>query len=152
MRVVVGAPQALGPLVDPTYRRIWSAQMASNVGTWAQTSVLQWFMLPFGPVMVAAVQAVAVLPVIGILLPAGRFCDRHARKPILVGTQLVMLACSVVLVVVGLQGRLQPVLVLVLLFLIGCGQAFMAPAWYAVQPQLVPPHQLPQAAALNSTS
>jgi predicted MFS family arabinose efflux permease len=42
--------------------------------------------------------------------------------------------------------------VLVLLFLIGCGQAFMAPAWYAVQPQLVPPHQLPQAAALNSTS
>ncbi|MFB7665923.1 MFS transporter [Kitasatospora sp. NPDC056138] len=151
MASVKGAA-ALGPLSDGTYRRIWLAQMFSNVGTWSQTSALQWFMLPYGSVMVALVQAVGIIPVLVLLLPAGRFSDRHRKKPILVGTQLFMFAGGVLLVLLALAGSVQPVVALAVLFLIGCGQAVMAPSWYAIQPQLVPAEQLSQAAALNGTS
>jgi predicted MFS family arabinose efflux permease len=41
---------------------------------------------------------------------------------------------------------------LTLLFLIGCGQALTAPAWQAIQPDLVPREQIPAAAALASMS
>src|ERR1700712_487753 len=39
-----------------------------------------------------------------------------------------------------------------LLFVIGCGQALTAPAWQAIQPDLVPAQQIPAAAALGSMS
>ena len=39
-----------------------------------------------------------------------------------------------------------------LLFVIGCGQALVAPAWQAIQPDLVPREQIPAAAALGSIS
>jgi MFS family permease len=41
---------------------------------------------------------------------------------------------------------------LLLLFLIACGQALTAPAWQAIQPDLVPSQQIPAAAALGSMS
>ena len=43
-------------------------------------------------------------------------------------------------------------MLLTLLFVIGCGQALVAPAWQAIQPDLVLPHQIPAAAALGSMS
>lgn len=43
-------------------------------------------------------------------------------------------------------------MLLLLLFLIGCGQALTTPAWQAIQPELVPREQIPAAAALASMS
>jgi MFS family permease len=49
-------------------------------------------------------------------------------------------------------GLATPAVLLILLFLIGCGQAVTAPAWQAIQPELVPREQIPAAAALTSMS
>jgi MFS family permease len=49
-------------------------------------------------------------------------------------------------------GLATPTVLLTLLFLIGCGQALTAPAWQAIQPDLVPREQIPAAAALGSMS
>lgn len=49
-------------------------------------------------------------------------------------------------------GLTTPAVLLIVLFVIGCGQALTMPAWQAIQPDLVPPQQIPAAAALGSMS
>ena len=61
-----------------------------------------------------------------------------------------------VLTVAGLtvSGSITPLMLLILTFALSAGDAFKAPTWRALLPELVPKEDLPAAAstALNSTS
>lgn len=142
------------PLSSPTYRALWIAQLVSNLGTWMQTVGAQWMLVgdPRAPVLVPLVQTATTLPVMLLALPSGVLADLIDRRRLLIATQGAMAAGVGLLACLTGAGLTTPTVLLTLLFLVGCGQALTAPAWQAIQPDLVPREQIPAAAALGSIS
>jgi len=154
---VVSAPvpasppaSAWAPLrLHPMFRALWIAQFASNVGTWMQTVGAQWLLIDRSPLLVSLVQAASSLPIVVLALPAGAWADVVDRRRLLLGAQGAMSVAAAVLAAVTFLGMTSPALILGLTFALGCGSAIAAPAWQAIQPDLVERTLLPQAAALN---
>src|SRR6476619_398210 len=111
------------PLRSPVFRALWIAQFVSNLGTWMQTVGAQWM-------LVGDPRAAVLVPLV----------QTATTLPVML---LALLSGA---------GLTTPTVLLLLLFLIGCGQALTAPAWQAIQPDLVAPEQIPAAAALGSMS
>ncbi|WP_284981622.1 MFS transporter [Arthrobacter sp. efr-133-TYG-118] len=134
------------------FRGLWFAQLGSNVGTWMQTVGAQWMLVtePNAATLVSLVQVATTLPVMLLSLPSGVLADLLDRRHLLISVQTAMALTAGLLAVLTWAGVTTPVVVLVLLFLMGCGQALTAPAWQAIQPNLVPRAQIPAAAALGS--
>jgi MFS family permease len=142
------------PLRSPVFRALWIAQFVSNLGTWMQTVGAQWMLVgdPRAAVLVPLVQTATTLPVMLLALPSGVVADLVDRRRLLIATQAAMAAAVALLASLTGAGLTTPTVLLLLLFLIGCGQALTAPAWQAIQPDLVPSEQIPAAAALGSMS
>ncbi|GAA1669122.1 MFS transporter [Fodinicola feengrottensis] len=140
------------PLLVRQYRLLWIAQFGSNIGTWAQTLGAQWLVAGHGSALVGVVQTATALPMFLLVLPAGAVADLLDRRRLLLVAQLVMLVVAGALALLTLVGGLSTISLLAFTFLLGCGQAMMAPAWQAIQPELVPRDLISQAAALNTTS
>ncbi len=77
---------AWAPLRVPEYRRLWLAQVVSNLGTWMQTVGAQWVVLSASgsPALVALVQTASTLPVVLLAAPAGVLADVLDRRRVLV--------------------------------------------------------------------
>ncbi|WP_121007172.1 MFS transporter [Saccharothrix australiensis] len=148
------APTAWAPLRRRTYRALWLAQFASNIGTWAQTVGAQWFMGDLGgsDFEIALVQAATTLPVFLLVVPSGAVGDVLDRRHVLMAGQAVMLAGSAGLVALAASGYATPVALLALIALMGVGQALSMPSFQAIQPELVPRAEIPQAALLNGVN
>jgi MFS family permease len=131
------------------FRALWIAQFASNVGTWMQTVGAQWLLVDRSPLLVSLVQAAASLPIVLLALPAGAWADLVDRRRLLLGAQFAMFLAAAALAGTTFAGAASPALILTLTFALGCGNAVAAPAWQAIQPDLVDRGLLPQAAALN---
>ena len=142
------------PLRSPVYRALWIAQLVSNLGTWMQTVGAQWMLVgdPRADVLVPLVQTATTLPVMLLALPSGVLADLIDRRRLLIATQGAMAAGVGLLATLTGAGLTTPAVLLTLLFVIGCGQALVAPAWQSIQPDLVPSEQIPAAAALGSMS
>ncbi|MFI5775782.1 MFS transporter [Nocardia sp. NPDC051570] len=142
------------PLASKVFRALWIAQLVSNLGTWMQTVGAQWLLVdaPNAATLVSLVQTATTLPVMLLSIPSGVLADLMDRRRLLIGAQSAMAVCAAVLAVVTAAEHITPGLLLTLLFLLGVGQALTAPAWQAIQPELVPRNQIPAAAALGSMS
>src|ERR1700712_2711017 len=142
------------PLRSPVYRALWIAQLVSNLGTWMQTVGAQWMLVgdPGAAVLVPLVQTATTLPVVLLALPSGVLADLVDRRRLLIATQGAMAAGVGLLATLTGFGLTTPAVLLTLLFVVGCGQALVSPAWQAIQPDLVPARQIPAAAALGSMS
>jgi MFS family permease len=142
------------PLRAPGFRRLWTAQFVSNIGSWMQTVAAQWVMtsLTSSAVLVTAISAAGSLPVLLLAIPAGALGDLVDRRWLILVTQVVMLAAAAGLAVLAALSALTPTLILVLLFVLGCGSAASAPTWQTLQPELVPPEQRQDAIALGSVN
>uniref|UniRef100_UPI0005942005 MFS transporter n=1 Tax=Nocardia pneumoniae TaxID=228601 RepID=UPI0005942005 len=140
------------PLRSPIYRALWVAQLVSNLGTWMQTVGAQWLLvdLPNAAALVSFVQTAITLPVMLLAIPSGVLADLVDRRRLLLGAQSTMAVLAAILAVSTATGHTTPPVLLTLLFLLGCGQALTAPAWQAIQPELVSREQIPAAAALGS--
>ncbi len=138
------------PLSYRTFRILWLAQLGSNIGSWMQTVATQWLLIDRNASLIALVQTASLLPVFFLSLPAGVFADTLDRKKLLSGSTIFMAVLAAVLAVSAAFGATGPALLLSITFLIGCGSALSSPAWQAIQPDLVPREQIPNAAALGS--
>ena len=145
---------AWAPLRVPLFRALFTAQVASNVGTWMQTVGAQWLMgdLTHDPLHVALVQTATSLPVFLFGFPAGAVGDVFDRRRVLLVSQAFMLAAAALLAVLTFEDDVTPLVLLGLTFAIGAGRALTAPSWQAIQPQLVGRELIPQAAALGAAS
>ena len=140
------------PFGIPAFAVLWTATVISNVGTWMHEIGAGWLMTSLNPspLMVAAVQSATALPIFIFALPAGALADLVDRRQLLLRLQIGMAVVAVLMaLVVALDGMSAPVL-LIFTFALGAGTAFLAPAWQAIVPGLVPRDQLPAAIALNS--
>jgi MFS family permease len=145
---------AFAPLRHGTFRDMWVAQFASNIGGWMQTVGAQWLMLSLtsSAVPVALIQTASSLPVLLFAVPAGAVGDLVDRRRFILWSQALMLLAAVALGALTLAGLATPWLVLALLFAVGSGQALNAPTWQTLQPELVPAPERPQAIALGSVN
>jgi predicted MFS family arabinose efflux permease len=84
--------------------------------------------------------------------PAGVLADILDRRRLLVWVQLSMVVAGGVLAALTFLGLNTPAVVLGFTFLLGCGAALIWPAWQAIQPELVPRQQIPQASALAAVN
>jgi MFS family permease len=142
------------PLRTPVFRMLWSAQLASNIGTWMQTVGAQWFLVSTSSsaVVVASVQTAATLPVLLLALPAGALADLVDRRRLLMVTQAGMAITAGLLAVATFADRLTPAGLLFATFCLGIGTAANAPAWQAVQPDVLPAQMIATGATLSGAS
>lgn len=145
---------AWGPLRHGAFRSLWSAQLASNIGSWMQTVGAQWLMLSLtsSTTLLSLIQSAASLPVLLFAIPAGAIGDLVDRRRLLLIAQTGMLVAALALAVLAQAGLVTPWTLLALLFAVGTGQAWTAPTWQTLQPELVPADERSQAIALGSVN
>ena len=142
------------PMRVAAYRRLWSAQFVSNVGSWMQTVAAQWVMISLtsSAVWLGAISAAGSLPVLLLAIPGGVLGDLIDRRRLIFASQAVMLVAAAALAGIAAFSTLTPAIILALVFVIGCGAAMSAPTWQTVQPELVPAGIRPEAIALGSVN
>ena len=148
-------PQSASPLAPfrhATFRALWTATLASNLGGLIQAVGAAWLMTTISDSsgMVALVQAATTLPIMIFSLAAGALADNFDRRNIMLTAQTLMMIVSACLAVFAVAGFVTPWLLLTFTFFIGCGTALHNPSWQASMGDLVPRDDLPGAVTLNS--
>jgi len=143
---------AFSPFQHRAFALLWTATLISNIGTWMHDVGAGWLMttLNSSPAVVTLVQAATTLPVFLFALFAGALADRLDKRKMLIFINVILTVVISTLALLVWQERMTPGLLIVFTLMIGTGAAFMAPAWQAVVPQLVPRARLKPAIALNS--
>lgn len=154
---VPAAPAAAGPwspLRLAVFRSLWIAGLASNVGTWMQNVGAAWLMTTLAPTpfWVSLVQAASSLPFFLLAIPAGALADVVDRRRLLLAAQAWLAVSAAALAALALIGAIGPAGLLALTFSIGVGSTFVAPAFLALIPELVPREEIPEAVSLNGIS
>jgi MFS family permease/quinol monooxygenase YgiN len=145
---------AWAPLRQPAFRRLWTAQFTSNVGSWMQMVAAQWVMtsLTRSALLLSAISAAGSIPVLLFAVPAGALGDLVDRRRLILASQFAMLLAAVALAVLSAASAITPTVLLALLFIIGVGGAASAPTWQTLSPELVAARDRPQAIALGSVN
>ena len=142
------------PLSLPRFRALWIASVFSNVGGFFQSVAAAWLMLDLtgSPVWVSAMAASTTFPLLFLALPSGALADLANRRNVLLVTQATMLGSVLGMTALALVDVITPPLLLAFGLVLGVGQAFNAPVWMAMVPDLVPRDMVPDAVALNSVA
>ena len=101
----------LAPLRHPAFRLIWTATLASNLGSLIQGVGAAWQMALLTPSegMVALVQASTTLPIMVLAVAAGAIADNFDRRKVMLSAQIFMCAVSAALALVAVEGgRITP--------------------------------------------
>ncbi|MCO6184780.1 MFS transporter [Rhizobium sp. L1K21] len=140
------------PLAHQTYRNIWFASLASNLGGLIQGVGAAWMMTSISTSenMVALVQASTTLPIMLFSLISGAIADNFDRRRVMMTAQLFMFSVSALLAAFAYLGWMTPWALLTFTFLIGCGTALNNPSWQASVGDMVPRDDLAGAVSLNS--
>lgn len=139
-------------LSNRTFRALWIASIASNIGTWMHDVGAGWMMASISadPLMVALVQAATSLPMFLFVLPSGVLSDIIDRRRYLLFAQCWMLVSAAALGLLTFSGMVGPWLLLAATFLLGIGAAMAAPPFQSLLPELVGKEDLSTAVVLNA--
>jgi MFS family permease len=142
------------PLRHPRYRSLWCANLVSNLGTWVQTFASAWLVASssHSATSTTLVQTSTYIPIFLFALFAGVVADAVHRPKFLFFCNLFMAACACTMAGLVASGHAAHGVVLGLVFCLGCGSAFMWPAWQAAISGLVEPDEVEAAATLNNLS
>ncbi len=147
----------MSPMFNRNFFLLWQGQFVSQVGNQAYLVALMfWLLERTGSVsLMGLLLMTSSLP--GVLLGplAGAFVDRHSRKTIIVGTDVVRGVAMAVLTAVTVVSD-STELIIAVLFVVavlnGIAAAMFNPAVGAAIPDLVPPETLRSANSLNQMS
>src|SRR6266571_4451418 len=142
------------PLRHARYRRLWTANLVSNLGTWTQTFASAWLIasLSHSASTTTLVQTATYIPIFLFALFAGVVADAVDRPKFLFLCNLFMALCACAMAALVISGHATAAPVLALTFCLGTGSAFMWPAWQASISGLIEPDALEAAATLNNLS
>ncbi|QYG02390.1 MFS transporter [Massilia sp. NP310] len=142
------------PLRHARYRRIWLANLVSNLGTWVQTFAAAWLVasLSQSASITSLVQTATYVPVFLFALLAGVLADAVHRPKFLFFCNLFNAMCAGAMAVLVWSGKVSSGPVLAITFCLGIGTAFIWPAWQAALSGLVEPDEVEAAATLNNLS
>jgi MFS family permease len=134
------------------FRILWFGAFTSTVGNWMQQVAQAWliFELTHSSFYLGLDYFFGQLPILLLTLIGGVVADRHDRRHVLLGSQLVQMATAFTLTALIWFNLVRVEYILLLSFIAGLGQAFGGPAYQALIPSLVEKKDLPNAIALNS--
>ena len=141
----------LAPLRHRDFRLLWSGMCVSLLGDGAFLVALAWqvYQLSDAPTAMGMVGIAMTVPTIVFLIVGGVLSDRLNRRHIMLAADVARLLAAGALAVLSLTGTLEIWHVAILVAVYGTGQAFFAPAFDAIVPDLVPEELLGQANALD---
>lgn len=117
-----------------------------------QMSIIFYLTAKTGSAMVLSIATLIGFLPQALLGPfAGVFVDRHSRKKIMIGADLIIAAAGGALAIVTIYMELPIWVIMVVLFIRSLGTAFHSPALNAVTPLLVPEDQLTKCAGYSQT-
>jgi len=131
---------------------MWIGACTSQIGTQMQVLAQAWMVLQItgNPALLGLDSFLATIPIVLFSLVGGVFADRTERQRLLLGSQIVQMACAFLLAGLFAAGVVHVWEILTLSFIVGTAQSFGGPAYQALIPTLVKPQDLPNAVALNS--
>ena len=134
------------------FRVLWFGAFTSTVGNWMQQVAQSWlvFEMTRSSFYLGLDYFFGQLPILLLTLIGGVVADRHDRRYVLLGSQLVQMGTAFALAALILLNLVRVEYILLLSFITGLGQAFGGPAYQALIPSLVQKKDLPNAIALNS--
>jgi MFS family permease len=141
----------LAPLRHRDFRLLWTGMCVSLLGDGAFLVALAWqvYQLTDAPTAMGVVGIAMTVPTIAFLLVGGALSDRLNRRHLMLAADVARMLAVAALAVLSLTGALAIWHVAALVAVYGTGQAFFAPAFDAIVPDLVPEDQLAQANALD---
>ena len=141
---------AWSPLRLDAFRRLWLASLATYLAVWMQSVAGAWLMtsLTSSALLVALMQTAISLPMFLLSLPAGVLADLVDRRRLILATQSLLLAASVLLAVLAVLGQVGPWGLLGLTFVLGTGMALNGPAWQASMCETIERDELAQGLTL----
>ncbi len=144
--------RALAAFRYPDFRILWFGAFTSTVGNWMQQVAQAWliFELTHSSFYLGLDYFFGQLPILLLTLIGGVVADRHNRRHVLLGSQLVQMATAFSLTAIIMFDAVRVEYILLLSLVAGIGQAFGGPAYQALIPSLVEKKDLPNAIALNS--
>ena len=132
---------------------IWAGQAVSLItSAILQMAIIFYLTEKTGSAMVLSMASLLGFLPYAVFGPAiGVLVDRHDRKKIMIGADLIIAAAGAVLAIVALYTELSVWMVMVVLFIRSIGTAFHSPALNAVTPLLVPEEQLTKCAGYSQS-
>lgn len=141
-----------GPLANRNYTLFLVGAFVSSLGSWMQSVALGWTILQISnsTFVLGLLGFVQTAPVLVLGVPGGTLADRADRRTVLLITQSIAAALTVVLAVVQISGHATVAALLALALGTGVVNALNGPSWQAFIKEMVGPDQLRQAIAINS--
>ena len=132
---------------------IWAGQAVSLItSAILQMAIIFYLTEKTGSAMVLSMASLVGFLPYAVFGPAiGVLVDRHDRKKIMIGADLIIAAAGAVLAIAALYMELPVWMVMVVLFIRSIGTAFHTPALNAVTPLLVPEEQLTKCAGYSQS-
>ena len=139
-------------LRTPNYRRYFTGQAISMVGTWMQSVGQSWLVLELthSGTALGLVAAAQFLPVLLLAPYGGLLADRADKRHLLMGTQTVLGLLALTLGLLVVTGAVQLWMVVVLAVLFGLVNAVDNPARQSFALEMVGRDRLRNAISLNS--
>lgn len=150
-----GGLRTFAALKHRDYRYLWIADSFSNIASWVQQVTLALLvadMTDSSPFWVGTVLGIRALPVVLVGPLAGVAVDRLDRKKLFMATQVFLFAIAFLFAVgVGLD-KVNEYHALVFSFLLGLDMSVNRPARLSLIANVVPPHDLTNAIALENSA
>jgi MFS family permease len=145
---------ASSPLANAAFRNFYIGSIGAALGYTMQATISAWLMatLTTSALMVALVQSASTAPTLLFGLFAGTLADIVDRRRVILVTQVLLFAATLMLGASALIGIVGPVSLLFLTFLVGAGFTFYLPAQQASINELVSRQDLSRAVALGSVA
>ena len=141
----------LVPLKNRDFRRLWSGMCASLLGDGIFLVAMAWqvYAISNAPAALAVVGIAMTVPTIVFLLVGGVVSDRLDRRRVMIAADIVRGLAVAALATLSLTGVIEVWHIVGLVAVYGAGQAFFAPAFDAIVPDILPASQLAQANSLD---
>lgn len=138
---------------ESDYRRFWTTQFISNVGSWMQTIAQGWlvYRLTDSAFLLGFVGFSSSVPALVLMLPGGVLADILNRKRVVAISQIAQASTAFLLALSIYLQRITVWQIVVAALIVGIAQSFSAPAWQAMVVDLLEDRsRLPNAVAMNS--
>lgn len=138
---------------ESDYRRFWTSQFISNVGSWMQAVAQGWlvYRLTDSPFLLGFVGFASSIPSLILMLPGGVVADVLDRKRVVAVSQIAQALAALWLAGSIYLHRLTVWQIVAAALIVGIAQSFSAPAWQAMVVDILEDRsRLPNAVAMNS--
>jgi MFS family permease len=151
-RVVRAGRLTFAALAVPNYRRYYSGQAISLIGTWMQMTTQSWlvYTLTHSSTALGVIIALQTLPVLLLGPYGGVIADRVDKRKMMIALQSAMGVQALILGLLTVAGVIQVWEIGALAALLGLNNAFENPARQSFMMELVGPEYLRNAVSLNS--